>query len=184
MKCRTCKSAASTRAAAGGGGRRWSGTAMMNAPQASILAARAPSKARAAAAYMNSPMPARIVETWLVNLVGKGWQAQSQHPDPAIRRALNSEFEDLTLALLTVAVRDGEAFIRTSVGLGLPDGDRRAGLGSVARRAAVLPADQIDPSLTRVLGNGRGSSPGSSLTQTTKSPLITFCRTRREPRLA
>lgn len=138
---------------AGGGGRRWQGTAMMPAPQASILAARAPAKARAAALTMNNAMGARIQETWLANLVGKGWQAQSQHPDPAIRRALNNDFEEFTLALLPVAVRalvrDGEAFIRTSVGLGLPDGSRRA-----VFVASALPADQIDPSLTRDLGNG------------------------------
>ena len=142
---------------AGGGGRRWQGAATLAAPQASILAARAPAKARAAALTMNNAMGARIQETWLANLVGKGWQAQSQHPDPAIRRALNNDFEELTLALLPVAVRalvrDGETFIRTSVGLGLPNGDRRAGL-SFPLRAAVLPADQIDPSLTRDLGNG------------------------------
>ena len=137
---------------AGSGGRRWAGTAMMPAPQASILAARAPAKNRAAALTMNNAMGARIQETWLANLVGKGWQAQSQHPDPAIRRALNNDFEELTLALMPVAVRalvrDGEAFIRTSFG-GDPEGDRRAAFASLA-----LPADQIDPSLTRDLGNG------------------------------
>jgi len=40
---------------AGGGGRRWQGSPMLNAPQASILAARAPAKARAAALSMNNP---------------------------------------------------------------------------------------------------------------------------------
>ena len=138
---------------AGGGGRRWQGSPMLNAPQQSILAARAPAKARAAALSMNNPTAARIVETWLAALVGKGRQALSQHLDAAIRRALNNEFEGQMLALLPVAVRalvrDGEAFIRTSVGLGIPDGDRRAAFASVA-----LPADQIDPSLTRDLGNG------------------------------
>ena len=97
----------------------------------------------------------RIQETWLANLVGKGWQAQSQHPDPAIRRALNDDFEELTRALVPVAVcvlvRDGGAFIRTSVGgFGLPsDGSRRA-----VFVASALTADQIDPSLTCDLGDG------------------------------
>ncbi len=137
---------------AGGGGRRWQGSPMLNAPQQSILAARAPAKARAAALSMNNPTAARIVETWLAALAGKGWQALSQHPDPATRRTLNNEFEGQMLALLPVAVRalvrDGEAFIRTSFG-GDPEGDRRAAFASLA-----LPADQIDPSLTRDLGNG------------------------------
>lgn len=138
---------------AGGGGRRWQGSPMLNAPQASILAARAPAKARAAALSMNNPTAARIVETWLAALAGKGWQALSQHPDAGIRRALNNEFEGQMLALLPVAVRalvrDGEAFIRTSFG-GDTEGDRRAVFVALA-----LPADQINPSLTRDLGNGR-----------------------------
>lgn len=102
---------------------------------------------------MNNPTAARIVETWLANLVGKGWQAQSQHPDQGVRRDLNSAFEELTLTLLPVAVRarvrDGEAFIRTSVGGSDADGSGRAAFSSVA-----LPADQIDPAPTRDLGDG------------------------------
>ena len=138
---------------AGGGGRRWQGSPMMNTPQGSILAARAPAKARAAALSMNNPTAARIVETWLAALAGKGWQTLSQHPDPAARRMLNNEFEGQMLALLPVAVRalvrDGEAFIRTSVGGGDADGSRQAAFCSFP-----LPADQIDPSLTRDLGDG------------------------------
>ena len=137
---------------AGGGGRRWQGSPMLNAPQQSILAARAPAKARAAALSMNNPTAARIVETWLAALAGKGWQALSQHPDTATRRALNNEFEGQMLALLPVIVRalvrDGEAFVRTFA-VDDPAEDRRAAFGSLA-----LPADQIDPSLTRDLGNG------------------------------
>ncbi len=138
---------------AGGGGRRWSGSATMNAPQQAILAARAPAKARAAALSMNNPTAARIVETWLAALVGKGWQALSQHPDPATRRALNNEFEGQMLALLPVAiralVRDGEAFVRTFAVSGNPAEDGRAAFVSLA-----LPADQINANLTRDLGNG------------------------------
>lgn len=60
---------------AGGGGRRWQGSPMMNAPQASILAARAAAKARAAALSMNNPTAARIVETWLAALAGRGFRS-------------------------------------------------------------------------------------------------------------
>jgi len=102
---------------------------------------------------MNNPTAARIVETWLAALAGKGWQALSQHPDPATRRALNNEFEGQMLALLPVAiralVRDGEAFVRTSAVSGFPAEERRVAFGCQA-----LPADQIDPSLTRDLGDG------------------------------
>jgi len=166
---------------AAGGGRRWQGSPMMNAPQGSILAARAPAKARAAALSMNNPTAARIVETWLGALAGKGWQVLSQHPDPATRRALDNEFEGQILALLPVAVRalvrDGEAFVRTFAVSGDPAEDRRAAFGSLA-----LPADQIDPSLTRDLGDGGHMWPGWSLTQATGSSPITFCPMPPEPR--
>ena len=60
---------------AGGGGRRWQGSPMLNAPQASILAARAPAKAGAAALSMNNPAAARIVETWLAALAGRRFRS-------------------------------------------------------------------------------------------------------------
>ncbi|WP_290689971.1 MULTISPECIES: phage portal protein [unclassified Haematobacter] len=130
---------------AAAGGRRWKGVARLGTPQQAALAARKPSKDRANGLYLNTPMAARGVETWTAELVGKGWQAQSQHPDRTIARRLNAEFEDLIAPLLPMiaraVVRDGEAFIR----LMLDDG----GL-----RLVVLPADQIDPELHRDHGGG------------------------------
>ena len=46
-------------------------------------------------------------------------------------------------------MRDGETFVRTFAVSGDPAKDRRAAFGSLA-----LPADQIDPSLNRDLGDG------------------------------
>lgn len=131
---------------AGGGGRRWTGSPMVAAPQASVLAARGPSKARAVALTFNNATAAAVVETWVSELIGPGWQASSRHPDPAMRRELNSAFEALLSPVLTLAaralVRDGESFLRMWWSA---DGEFRV---------QVLPADQIDPSLTRDLGNG------------------------------
>lgn len=131
---------------AGGGGRRWQGAPMLAAPQQSALAARGPAKARAAGLYTNTAYGNRIVEAWTSALVGRGYQARSQHPDPAVRRRLNDEFEAMAnpaLAPLARAlVRDGEAFLRLAP---LEDG----GL-----RLHHLAADQIDPSLTRELDGG------------------------------
>jgi len=131
---------------AGGGGRRWQGFATLPAPQTSTLAARGPARDRAAAASVNTPHGARIVEAWCSALIGPGWQARSGHPDPAVARALNDEFEALVRPVLLIMaralVRDGEAFVR--IGL---DAD-----GGV--RLTALPADQVDPSLSRDLGGG------------------------------
>lgn len=131
---------------AGGGGRRWQGAATLAAPQQSALAARGPAKARAAGQYLNAPYGNKIVESWVAAMIGKGWQARSGHPDPDTRHALNEAFEDLTASALPLIaralVRDGEAFIHM-----VPTDD-----GSL--RLRVLPADQVDPSLSRELGDG------------------------------
>lgn len=131
---------------AGGGGRRWQGAPMMAAPTQSALAARGPAKARAAAAYTNNPFGNRIVESWVSALVGKGWQARSRHPVEATRLDLNATFEGLVapvmMGLARALVRDGEAFVQIVV----------KSDGATALRQ--LAADQIDPSLTRDLGNG------------------------------
>jgi lambda family phage portal protein len=130
---------------AGGGGWRWQGAPMLAAPQASTLAARGPAKARASALSVNNPIAARAVEAWCASLVGRGWQAQSQHPDRNTARDLNAAFEALIGPYLPMiaraVVRDGESFVRLHPRV---DGFK----------ISVLPADQIDPSLSRDLGNG------------------------------
>lgn len=131
---------------AGGGGHRWEGASLLSSPQQQTLAARGASKARASALYTNTAQGNRIVEAWAAALVGKGWQARPQHPDPVARRELAEAFEELVrpilLPLARALVRDGEAFVQAFVGA---DG---------AFRTKLLAADQIDPSLTRDLGNG------------------------------
>lgn len=131
---------------AGGSGRRWQGAPMLGTPQQSALAARGAAKARAAGLYLNTPFGNRIVEAWTAALVGKGYQARSQHPDEAIRRRMNDDFEALVgpilPALARAMVRDGEAFVQITVEA---DG---------TLRIKLIPADQVDPSLTRELGGG------------------------------
>lgn len=131
---------------AGGGGRRWEGAGVLQAPQQQTLAARGAAKARAAAAVMNNPIANRIQEAWAPALVGKGWQARPQHPDAATRKALAEAFEDLVrpilLPLARTVVRDGEAFVHLVV------------TGEGGLRAKLIAADQVDPALTRDLGNG------------------------------
>lgn len=131
---------------AGGGGRRWEGAQTLTNPQQQTLATRGATKARASAAYLNTPYGQRIVEAWTAALVGKGWQVRSRHPDKTIGMQLNEAFEDLIGPHLTPIarsiIRDGEAFVRI-----VPNMD-----GTTALR--VLPADQIDPSLSRDLGGG------------------------------
>lgn len=131
---------------AGSGGRRWQGAPMLHSPQSSTLAARGATKARAAGLYINSPAGNRIVETWTAALIGRGWQARAQHPDRDVARRLNDDFEALANPILMPMarslVRDGEAFVQI-----ITEED-----GSL--RLKPIPADQVDPSLSRELGNG------------------------------
>lgn len=132
---------------AGGGGRRWEGATTLHAPQQATLAARSLTKARASGLYINTPQGNRIVEAWTASLVGKGWQARPQHPDPSERREMADDFEGMIHpvmpTMVRALVRDGEAFVHLRV----------TALGDL--RPKLIPADQIDPALTRDLGDGR-----------------------------
>src|SRR5690606_2078324 len=118
---------------------------MLAAPQQAALAARGPAKARAAALAVNTPYGARIVGAWGAALVGKGWQVRAGHAEAETRRLLNEGFEamlsPLLVPLVRALVRDGEAFVHLRVS---SDGQLRPKL---------LPADQIDPALSRDLGD-------------------------------
>ncbi|MDF3606213.1 phage portal protein [Paracoccus sp. DMF-8] len=125
---------------------RWQGAGHLHAPQQSTLAARAAAQQRAAAAYLNTPQGNRIVGSWVAALIGKGWQCRPQHPDAAIRHDLADAFEALTrplmMTLARALIRDGEVFVHLRIGA----------VGDLCPK--LIPADQIDASLTRDLGNG------------------------------
>ncbi|MEY8840830.1 phage portal protein, partial [Cribrihabitans sp. XS_ASV171] len=119
---------------------------LLGSPQQQTLAARGIAAKRASAAYVNTPYGQRIVEAWTTALVGKGWQVRPRHPDETTRRRLSDDFEALVSPhLVTLArslVREGEAFVRILIS---EDG---------TMRLRAIPADQIDPSLSRDLGGG------------------------------
>ncbi len=132
---------------AAGGGRRWDGAQTLTQPANATIAARQTVEKRAGALYLNNAQAARAVEAWVAALIGPGWNARSQHPDPETARALNDAFESMIrphmLLLARCLVRDGEAFVQMIV---TEDG----GLD-----LKPITAEQIDASLTRDLGDGR-----------------------------
>lgn len=140
---------------AGGGGRRWQGAPMLHNPARATDAARATTRARAAALYMNAAPARRIVEAWTSALVGRGWQARSGHPDRATAGRLNDAFEALANPLLPLVARclarDGEAFVHL----------RATEDGSLA--PVVLDPAQIDPALSRPLDAGARIEQGIEL---------------------
>ena len=140
---------------AGGGGRRWEGSPWLADPARDMRQARDTARHRAAGMVANDPFAARAVDAWTASLVGGGgWQARSHHPDEAARRRLNSEFEALIGPLLApvarAIVRDGEAIVHLRVG---DDG----------LRPRLIPAAQLDSSLTREAESGRRIEQGIEL---------------------
>lgn len=141
------------------GGRRWDGAGEMSGPNIRGLAARGPLMRRARYQAANHPLAAQGVEVLTAALVGVGFTPQAQHPDAAIRRELGLAWHDFAqdvgqgaslLAVLEQAVRgvvrDGEAFVRMEL---------RERRGRLSMRLQLLDPEQIDPSLTRDLGDGR-----------------------------
>lgn len=137
---------------AAGHGRRWQGAPVLASPAQATRAARGATAQRAAAAYLNTPAAHRIVEAYVSNLVGRGWQVRPQHPDPEVRRRIGDRFETLIYPHLTVLaralVRDGEAVARV---LWANAGGRPGDM-----RLQPLAAEQLDASVHRELpGGGR-----------------------------
>lgn len=126
-----------------------------------VSAARAPVQSRARHASVNHPLARSAIEVWTDAAVGPGALPTSQHPDPAVRAALDAHFlqwakrADVTrradfFALQAAAVRaakiDGEAFARWH-------GDA----------LQALPAEMIAMDLTRDLSDGRAIVNGVEL---------------------
>lgn len=139
------------------GGRRWDRAGEMRGPNASGLADRATLMRRARHQVANHPLAAQGVEVLVSGLVGTGFTPQPQHPSEAVRKALGLAWYDFAadaggaslLAVLGLVarcwVRDGEAFVRMEL---------REERGRMVLRLRLLDPEQIDPSLTRDLGNG------------------------------
>lgn len=139
------------------GGRRWEGAKSITNMEAATRAASMSLRQRARYAAANNPWAANAAGSFVANLVGTGIKPQSQHPNAQVRRLLNARYERWTdeadadgltdfQGMQALAVRamfvDGEAFIRMET---TEDG---------RLRLRMIPAEQVDASLTRVLENG------------------------------
>lgn len=135
---------------------RWPASAFMASPPRQALAARDTLAKKAAYLTNNAPIGEAIASTWATNLIGDGPSVRSNHPNRAMRRALESawgrfyrradvEGGDLCSLLIRIVralVGDGECFVRF---LTTDRGELRLQL---------LPANQIDASLAQTLPDG------------------------------
>ena len=141
--------------AAGASG-RWPTAAIMASQPSAALAARSVLARKGGYLVSNAPIAASIAEVWATSLVGDGPSVRSNHPDAAMRRALEAawgrffrradiEGGNLVELLNRISrglVVEGEAFVRSLT--------TERGL----LRCQLLPAPQIDASVNREFSGG------------------------------
>lgn len=143
---------------AGGHGRRWGGHGL-RAPSREILARRALAGARAASFIANSPYGAAVLNAWVTNLVSDGPALRPKVTDKAVKRRILDAWarfwdecdadglSDLGGFLQRLARSEftfGEAFVHMS-----------ADPNTAALRLRLWSPEQIDPAMTREIGDGR-----------------------------
>ncbi|MCF6232086.1 MAG: phage portal protein [Rhodobacteraceae bacterium] len=138
------------------GGRRGQSFRSYGPTGAETLAAAAPLRSRARYAHQNSAYITNGVAAIVAQAVGAGIESNSAHPDPDQRAEIDAIFltastaidaegrtdlRGLTAAVVQAVVVDGEAFVMIEES---PDGIR----------LRQIPAEMVDESMTRDLGNG------------------------------
>ncbi|MGP2492292.1 phage portal protein [Mesorhizobium sp. PUT5] len=125
--------------------------------QQSMLASRGTLASRARYLAGNNALAASAVEAWVSALVGTGVKAQAQHPDDAIRAALNLAHELWTDEADADGLTDFYGLQALMVRRLVIDGELFAILGNVddRLRIRVVEAEQVDGSLNRDLASGR-----------------------------
>lgn len=138
------------------GGRRAFGFRSSGPIGAETIAAAAPIRARARHAYANNGYLRNAVSAWVAETVGAGIEANSAHPDADLRPEIDAAFlaraaeidaegrtdlRGLTAQIVEAVIVDGEAFAMIEDG---PEGVR----------LRLIPAEMVDESITRDLGNG------------------------------
>ena len=144
-----------------GAGRRWRGAPEIPHQGAAMTAARGPIGRRARALVANNALAASGVEAWVSNVVGAGIKPQSQHPDPAVRVAINSAWDRWTDQADADGLVDFHGMTAMAVRRMVVDGDVFAaptldGVDGNPLRVRLFDAEQIDPTLFRVLEGGSG----------------------------
>lgn len=138
------------------GGRRGFGFRFSGPIGAETIAAAAPIRARARHAFANNGYLRNGVGAWVAETVGAGIEANSAHPDHDLRPEIDAAFlaraaeidaegrtdlRGLTAQIVEAVIVDGEAFAMLEEDAG-------------GVRLRLIPAEMVDESITRDLGNG------------------------------
>lgn len=137
---------------------RWPAAASNPAPVSAALAARGTVGQRAAYLFANSPYATAYIEALTTNLVGDGPSIRSGHPDAATRKALERAFLRFYSRCDAEGVSDLTGFLARVVRSWGVHGESFVYLAAdpltVSLRLRLLSPEQIDPALTRDLGDG------------------------------
>lgn len=138
------------------GGRRASGFRASGPVGAETIAAAGPIRGRARHAFHNNGYIRNGVAAWVAEVVGAGIEANSAHPDHDLRQLIDRAFlaaaeeidaegrtdlRGLTAQVVEAVIVDGEAFV-------LVEEDAEG------VRLRLIPAEMVDESMTRDLGDG------------------------------
>lgn len=133
-------------------GRRWGGNPTVSRVGAETLGATGTVRDRARYACLNDPLAANALSIYQTALVGTGISVASGHPDAGVRRTIDdgfrawcerNDFAARQSEVVQALVRDGEHVEIMGIG---DNGDLSL---------QPVPAELLDASLTRDLGNGR-----------------------------
>lgn len=142
---------------AAGGGRRWGNSAASFPSNAHALAGAATIRARARYQVANNPFGAKAKATLVSAIVGAGIKPQVTLADADQRMTFNRQFEVWTDSADAEGCGDFYAFTSGMVGAMVVDGESLAIMetddeGRLQLRQ--IPAEQLDASITRDLGDG------------------------------
>jgi len=138
------------------GGRRSFGFRSAGPVGAETIAAAAPIRARARHAFQNNGYLRNAVGAWVAETVGAGIEANSAHPESDLRRAIDSQFLDRARDIDAEGRTDLRGLTAQIVELTAVDGEAFAMIeeDSQGVRLRLIPAEMVDESITRDLGNG------------------------------
>ncbi len=147
---------------AAAGGRRWQGASTFGSINAEIGAAAAPVRRRAAYYCRNNPWVGNGVSAIVSGAIGAGIKPQSQHPDPAVRRAVHALWGRWTATADADGVTDAYGLQALAVRAMVETGECFAHLIPTpdGLRVRLLDADMVPLDETRELGDGRRTIQG------------------------
>ena len=137
-------------------GRRFGGVPFYGSHASETAAAASTIRARARQQYANDPQIRNAVEAIVAETVGAGIEANSAHPDPAAREAIDALWLDAYASMDADGRTDGRGLMAAMVRAEIVDGESSAIIEERDGQAVLrqIPAEWVDESHTTPLSGG------------------------------